>query len=379
MAYELVDFAYRTKGGIFKRQIVALEDLSRYQSRYSGYETFASIFSYPAEILECADENWNGSKPSIAGYDGSVQALIGPVFDIDSDGHSDRSLTTTRELYQYFTDDLRIPEEDIGCYWSGHKGFHLYPSARIWGTNPGRNLHLAFRDLRDEIATQVRLSHPETIDHHGGSKASLLRLPGSPNFKSGLYKTQITPYELYSFSMDDIVDKAHERQNAFYFVDRTGLLFDSFSAVPRAVDLYNHVKRTVRDKQRHRPRTVPSSNGLCPAIRKMLDVGFPQGQRDESALRIVSALELSGIPEAGAQDVLLDWNLKNDQSGEPFSDRELLRMIDYVYRRRGYRYSCSDHLLDRFCPYSDKRHCDSTKTRQPGISNGPAADTETGR
>jgi len=35
--------------------------------------------------------------------------------------------------------------------------------------------------------------------------------------------------------------------------------------------------------------------------------------------------------------MLLDWNQRNDQTTQPFTDAELLRLMDYIYGRGRYR------------------------------------------
>ena len=61
------------------------------------------------------------------------------------------------------------------------------------------------------------------------------------------------------------------------------------------------------------------------------------GERDEAALRIASAPNLAGYPKDEARRMLLDWNQRNDQTTQLFTDAELLRLMDYIYGRGRYR------------------------------------------
>lgn len=98
-------------------------------------------------------------------------------------------------------------------------------------------------------------------------------------------------------------------------------------------------------------RFVTSSISVSEATRVLARVSDYNG--DEAALRIVSALELGNYSKEEARQVMLEWNDQNDQEPEPFSDRELLRVVDYVYRRGGYAFSCRDQFIRRSCPHND--------------------------
>jgi hypothetical protein len=368
MHFDLVDFAYRTRQGYFRRQIVNLADLPSLISKHAHNETFASVFTYPPEILNYAEKNRINGKPSISGYKGEVQAKIGSVFDIDANGEIEKALTTARELFDYFVNKLGLPQEAIGCFFSGNKGFHLYPDARVWEAKPGRKLDQIFKNLRETIVKQAQLSYPETIDHACGNKISLLRLPNSINFKSGLYKVQLTPYELYEFSMEEIKEKARQRQEMSSFFDKTGLNSGWTEVIPRAKEMYEYVEKKLRKKPGIRLRAETRVTRLCPAIKNIINQGFPCGERDEVALRIASALNLSNYPREEAHKIMLGWNSRNDQSKEPFMNRELLRIIDYIYRRGGYKFSCRDALIRRYCPYGNRRLCPFLKIEEVRIS-----------
>ena len=363
--FEYIDFAFRTESGAFVRNIKKISELESLQSRHIAHETFASIFTYPENIIEYADKNRINGKPSVAGYRGPVNALIAPVFDIDSESNIDDALQTARELYGFLTDKLAIPPEYTGVFFSGHKGFHLYTSAGIFGTEPSTDLHRIFKNLGNTITNRANLSNPATVDKNSCSnKVSLLRLPSSINFGSGLYKTQITPHELDNFSVDDIKDKARERQNEFYFVDRTGLFFDSVETVPAAQSLFEYVRGKTRKRNAKEPVNKTHVNGLCPAIEGMLKTGYPSGERSQAAIRIVSALNLADYPIGETERIAMDWNRMNDND-PPFTDRELSGIVNYIYRKGGYRYSCRDDLISQRCPYTDRKRCEYLKSKKP--------------
>jgi hypothetical protein len=363
-SFEYIDFAWRKNNGYFGRKVAHLSRLPSLMSAHGNDETFSSVFIYPQEIMSYAEGNKVNGHPSISSYGGPVFANIGPACDIDTDNGLDKALVTSRELFEYFTDRLRIPCESVALFFSGDKGFHLYPDARVWGAEPSRYLNRIFKALRGIMVKNAKLTYPETVDRSCTSKTALLRLPGSIHFKSGLYKTQISPDELYDFSIDDIREKARHRQKNLPFLDETGLIFDHVEVIPKAKGLYQYARR----KMRHRPARKPvirtgAKEDLCAAIRTMLNSSFRCGERDQAALRIVSALNLNSYPEEEAQDLMLSWNKGNQQNGAPFPDRELLGLIRYIYQRKkgGYNFSCIDDLIRRHCPFSDKRKCPSRR------------------
>ncbi|MFQ6032665.1 MAG: hypothetical protein ACE5K2_07065, partial [Candidatus Zixiibacteriota bacterium] len=130
-SFEYIDFAWRKKNGYFGRKVVHLSHLPSLMSKHARDETFSSVFTYPQAVINYAEGNKVNGHPSISSYDGPVFAKIGPACDIDSDNGLGKALVTSRELFEYFTDKLRIPCESVALFFSGDKGFHLYPDVRV--------------------------------------------------------------------------------------------------------------------------------------------------------------------------------------------------------------------------------------------------------
>ena len=204
----------------------------------------------------------NGGPDSPHGLD--------PYFDIDrldNDGNGD----LPKALEDAETLATRLDEKKIPycIYFSGKKGFGIEIPREAFGITPDIRNTKAIEQLAkfwmDETGIQLDLAIY--------SKRRLIRSPGTRHQKSGLYKIPLTSEELFTLTVDQIVELARTPRNIPDEMDYTQNpnLVEGWRAALENVSLYENEKGT-------------------PCNLSELEKGKPQrGELPEWALKVISS------------------------------------------------------------------------------------------
>lgn len=93
-----------------------------------------------------------------------------------------------------------------------------------------------------------------------------------------------------------------------------------------------------------------------PCIEKIKQ-GVAKGHRDNACLRLTINLKEKGIPRDDIETLINNWNLKNK---EPLADRDLIKVINSVFKGNYKSYGCDDAIIQVYC---DKEKCPLTNAQ----------------
>ncbi len=359
--YHLVEFAAQHQKG-FRNHIVPLQEIPHLIQSYKNYECHASCFFFPPEILTYMEMHLNKGRPSIGGYDGKVWATF-LAFDLDSQD-LEKALDQARIFANMLFSHCGLNAEDCLIYFSGAKGFHFMLDTRVLGhITPSKNLHITFSQFRKEILLQMPEIEQNIFDLTIKDKVRLLRLPNTKNQKTQKYKVQLLPEELFQFSTKDILEKAtypHE----LHFTDDSGLVsrIKHIDENPTLSRIFYRSKRVVRQITK-KPFRYPIKAKLgkdpevflCPGMLQILHSSIEKGFRNNCAIRLVSEFRRNGLNQEDSEKLMHSWNHKQRVG---LSDKELNNIITSAYfHSYPYHYSCSDAIIQSFCPLKNIEDC----------------------
>lgn len=170
---------------------VLVKDILSWKTRMTELE---SLHCY-ATIQRFANEVHTVGEP-----------YISPLyFDLDADDLQD-SLCDARKLKDYLYVGLEI-EEGVEFFFSGNRGFHITINAKLCGFDASNDLSRICKYMAVNIAEKLSL---DTMDAAVYSKRRMWRMNNSRHGKTGLWKIQLTPSELGTLSVNDILTLAQQ-------------------------------------------------------------------------------------------------------------------------------------------------------------------------
>lgn len=170
-------------------QLISLDPTSDY---------YRSMFLYPVDILEHHKQNKGVGK-----FSGKVVAPY-LLFDIDSKQDLNLAKNDTSKLMNTLLTLTGLPAQDflkcIELYFSGNKGFHV-----VLNTNQS----FSPKEMKAICKKISEISGiTETLDLAIYNTTRIIRIEGTINTKSGLYKIQLNPKTFKSHSCEDIKELA---------------------------------------------------------------------------------------------------------------------------------------------------------------------------
>ena len=132
-------------------------------------------------------------------YGSNIESCLisGPLyFDLDGD-------LRTRRVYKELKRSVRavinwfkqwgLTEQEIEIYFSGSKGFHVIIPEKVLDIKPSADLNRINKAIAMFLKTEIGVEHLDTGIY---DRRRVLRLPGSVNFKTGLYKMPL-PFDVF--------------------------------------------------------------------------------------------------------------------------------------------------------------------------------------
>ncbi len=368
--YQLVDFAAHYQKG-FRNHVVPVGDVPALIESYKHFECYSTYFFFSPEILTYMELHPIDGKPSVSGFDGKIWASYLPL-DIDSD-NLERALKNAKKLGELLFIRRGVPADACLIYFSGAKGFHFMLDTRLLGRIiPSLHLHLVFAHFRKELIFSAAGLNQDAFDFSIKDKVRLIRLPNTVNQKTGLYKIQLMPEELFQLSIDEIKEKARHAQPLF-FTDETGLISNAKSIEPnpelgRIFRRSNKIiQRITRKPFRYfiKPKMgTDPEKFLCPGFLGIWHSHIPPGERNNCVIRLLSEFRRNGLSEEESRNLIFDWNARNKTG---LTERELGQTLKSAYLRAyPYHFSCHDQIIQSFCPFHDVRKCDEWMKENKG-------------
>lgn len=260
--------------------------------------------------------------------------LYGPLYlDVDGNTMTPEAFETVKHdtvlILNFLITRCHIPEEQIRLYFSGSKGFHIIVPAKTLGIQ-------AKKDLNQEYKAFAQYADTFTM-HHGIDKRiydnkRLLRLEGSINSKTGLYKVPVKIEALRSMNHQSMMRYASKPK-----VIRWGI--PEYSE--RGAMAYNQIleqQKSAKTKAEDIDRTIIFEDGeILPCVQYLLDEGVSEGNRNNTCVAVASALMQNGFKPKDTSEIMLEWNQVNEP---PMDETEVLTTVKSAHQlltqNRGY-------------------------------------------
>lgn len=303
-------------------------------------DTYTSLYSYDDYVKE-----YYNTKKTLAGFDGKIYMPKEFYFDVDGDS-SERARQLTIGLCEY----LKELDVTYKLYFSG-TGFHVGVSQGIFKWEPSKDLHLRVKDCLTSNGV-FDFADSSVVD-----KTRIIRLTNTRNSKSGLFKVPISESELHT-------DIENIKKLAVYMRLPDWYLIENEEEKP-VFDVMKRVKVAQATPIVTSSRTGDSF--YYPCIQKMLE-GTSYGSRHNVSLRIAAWLK-DRYPEHVVRVIMEDFRQRVDMKDKPFPKKEMDTIVENCYtghNGKGYRYGCSDSVMDHFCNSSCTLY--SSKKSQKAIT-----------
>lgn len=327
-----------------RNAIIDTDKLQQYaeRARQDNAELYRSLYGYDEEILEHMKV-----RRTVRNFRGKyhVERL---VIDVDKkDGTDSDTAWHTMEIVDYLTMGLNVPIEHISIFFSG-TGYHV-SLPDIFGFKPSHNLP---RTVAKTMTAVFRNFHTDDIYTNA---TRLIRVGGTVNRKSGLFKTQI--------SVDDLArGYEHIRTKASVHTPFRRALPLVVPPLPDQSQLIEHVEEEpilVNGITVHTPNATLTPYVTC--MQRLWKRGEQRGSRHNDLLRLASSHRRSGLTKEASEKLLVGWA----PSLEPYAIATIVNDVWTV----PLRYTCEDPVMQSFCSpscifYSKKNYEISPKTAE---------------
>ena len=262
----------------------------------------------------------------------STKGYAGPCgaswlwFDLDRDeasGGIEAALADARTLCVQLANRFGVMDDELLCFYSGSKGFHVGLPTGGFMPEPGAMFHRIARRFAEQVARTVGV----LIDTGVYDKVRSFRAPNSKHPRTGRHKRRFTVDELLHLSADRIISLSAEPQP-----------FDVPSGKHCAVDLpaaWNQASEQVRSEaeaEAERRAAVMSGDAAARVNRATLEFirdGAPTGDRHRLLFSAAANLAECGAPIQLCRELLTEMAL---DSGLPPADidRQIRCGVEYV-------------------------------------------------
>jgi len=213
-------------------------------------------------------------------------------FDFDGDGKVQKQLQkAVFEFVEHLYLKFDLPQNSIRIYYSGSKGYHVLIPSKFFRLHPRYLLERYLKVLAESLVEGCQVA--TYLDESLYNKNSLIRLPNSINFNSGLYKIPIRHCELRDLSVPQIKKSAKSQRT------------DTWSI--QLKELAPNVDLTALWEE-----ALCADTGLGEGkIKKRLKEGVPNGFRHSTASSLAYAMAWKGFDEERIYEELKTWDLLN--------------------------------------------------------------------
>lgn len=330
-----VEIGGRLTNGFFKRNhFIKLDEsfgnkLVNFGRQCEGKDMYVCAYMY---------ESLDGKIPDIK----TCRIIASPYLDFDGEIKNDKTFNELKSSLLVtigaIDQELGIKSESMEIYFSGAKGFHVIIPHDILGLIPSENLNDDFKKFALYIKDKTNNSHIDTGIY---DRRRLLRVSGTINSKTGLYKVPITSKMLFDINSYADMQKWASKSRVINYPKRS---FNEEASIA-----WKKIISLTESAPKRKKVTLPDKKlPLMACSLKLLKEGVQKGARNNSAVVLASSLLQSGLDHEEALARLYEWNDRNDP---PLSEMELNTtfrsaesMID-----NGRMYGCSAYKELGFC------------------------------
>lgn len=261
------------------------------------------------------------------GEDKDKCPILAPLYldfdDDDVEGHYLEERSDVYRAVQLLSKWFKVPVEQIRLYFSGSKGFHVIIPHEVFGWAPSVDLNTKLKCVMTQIQKELGTGR---IDGRIYDRKRLFRIPNSINGKSGLYKIPLTLDELMKISSyEELKQIASKPKLAMFPVPVYSK--ESQEAFEEWIQAHQEQKHA-----RRHTGTIKIPEGgrqLLPCVEAILRDGVGEGSRNNTAVAVASSILQSGKTLEETEDILYEWNERNDP---PLEGHELHAVLMSAYR-----------------------------------------------
>ena len=329
--YKYVDSAV---GGVASRNNVRMAT-----EKLTGTDVYKTYFRYPEAFVGHVQKN-----KSVSNYNGFAYADYFPI-DIDVKGNLQEALNKLRDIVTTLEVRHDVNANELWYFFSGSKGFHLCIPSDMIGITPAADIGMKFKRFAQELLKPMGLSYDSTIYDN----VRLWRVTNTINSKSGLYKVQLSPSEIW-LDIEEITELAKSPRSIDY-VSET-IINESLSALYKSVQ-----EKVVIGGVSVVSDGVPKYEKPC--IYKMMQ-GVGDGNRDNVCFRLAGHWRKKGLSSDITEAMMQTWNRKNQP---PMDEREITDKVRSAYRDLArVDFGCNDDVMLQFC--SDQCYLRTKETKE---------------
>lgn len=305
------------------------EEIAKFRKDYNNTDIYQCVYSYSNK--ENIDES----------------LLYGPLyFDLDGDIHNDFEALRhdAISIVTYFTNELGLNHEEINVYFSGAKGFHIIISPFVLGIDPASNLNEIYKAWANYLYETHNI---KSLDLKIYDKRRLLRLPGSINSKTGLFKILVSHKLLGKITEEELRARAENPLSAMITAKEKDMnLAAARNFYSKSQGFYDKNKKVGATSSKH--INIEEKKELLPCIKYLLEEGVAKGNRNNILSILSNALIQSGYSLEETLDLMHEWNKYNDP---PLSFREIeaTTRSSYSMVLDGRGYGCSSIKEYGYC------------------------------
>ena len=287
-------------------------DTTNLQSIISHHKDwYRSLYKYNEEQKKIIEETG-----TVSGIKDTLTDLL--FFDFDSKNDIEKAredaLTAANRLIE-----AGFPEDSIGCYFTGSKGFSLELQLDELLTVE------QFKAVINNIAGDLT-----SFDHVVSDPNRIVRISGTKHNKSGLYKIPLTPEELTETTMDDIKLLAKNPRKVDRTLSKTKVP-EELKIVPIEKQVESISKELTFDitsiDMKARPPRIDEARWL------IMNGFFRTGERNYAMLCIASTWKNLNLPQDVVKGMMLgSAKMQAERTGEEeFPEKEIDLIINQVY------------------------------------------------
>lgn len=290
-------------------------------------------------------------------YGSSIEScpISGPLFfDLDGDLRTRREYKalkrSVRAVINWFK-EWGLTEQEMEIYFSGSKGFHVIIPEKVLDIKPSTDLNRINKAIGMFLKNEIGIGYIDTGIY---DRRRVLRLPGSVNLKTGLYKIPL-PFDVF-----DSVSLKNLREAASVRPLKSGITRMVYAVNKKAAERFLDCIRWARNLQDNKSDTRnlsvvadgsiltmnlsdEAANGcqtmnlsdkeknikeFLPCIKKALCTGCEEGRRNSTAFLIASSLIQRKMDIEEIRRLIFGWNKR---LSSPLDEAEVEKVIGNAF------------------------------------------------
>lgn len=287
-------------------------DTTNLQSIISHHKDwYRSLYKYTEAQKQIIEETG-----TVSGIKDTITDLL--FFDFDSKNDIEKAredaLTAANRLIE-----AGFPEDSIGCYFTGSKGFSLEVQLNELLTVE------QFKAVIHNIAGDLT-----SFDHVVSDPNRIVRIAGTKHNKSGLYKIPLTPEELTETTLDDIKLLAKYPRKVERELNKTNVP-EELKQLPVEKEVTSISKELTFDissiDMKARPPRIDEARWL------IINGFFRTGERNYAMLCTASTWKNLNLPQDVVKGMMLGTaKMQAERTGEEeFPENEIDLILNQVY------------------------------------------------